>query len=106
MTIHDPERRLADRQSNILTGYEPNDLIEMINTEVTPIFFHKLCVTSTCDSAESIATHPPESDLDDEQIKGYAGFTTVPTGEISKCRTTTSSTHLQRKLCQAHHVSE
>ena len=41
----------------------------MNNTEVTPIFFHRPCVTSTYDSAESIATLPPESDLDDEQIR-------------------------------------
>ena len=54
---------------NTLTGYEPNDLIEMDNTEITPIFFHRSCVTSTYDSAESIAALPPESDLDDEQIK-------------------------------------
>ena len=40
---------------NTLTGYEPNDLIEM-NKEITPIFFHRSCVTSTYDSAESIAT--------------------------------------------------
>ena len=38
------------------TGYEPNDLIVMNSTEVTPIFFHRPSVTSTYDSAESIAT--------------------------------------------------
>ena len=51
---------------NTLTGYEPNDPIEMNNTEVTPILFHRSRVTSTYDAAESIATSPPESDLDDE----------------------------------------
>ena len=56
-------------ESNTLTGYEPNDLIEMNNTEVTPMFFHRPCVTSTYDSAEGIATLPPESDLEDEQIR-------------------------------------
>ena len=55
--------------SNTLTGYEPNDLIEMNNTEVTPIFFHRPSVTSTYDSVESTATPPPESDLDDEQMR-------------------------------------
>ena len=35
---------------------EPSDLTEMNNTEVTPIFFQRPSVTSTCESAESIAT--------------------------------------------------
>ena len=48
-------------EQNTLTGYEPNDLTEMNNTEVTPIFFHKPSVTSTYDSP------PLESDLDDQQ---------------------------------------
>ena len=56
-------------ESNFTTGYEPNDLTDMNNTEVTPIFFHCWSVTSTSDSAESIATPPPESDVDDEQIR-------------------------------------
>ena len=33
------------------------------------MFFHRPSITSTYDSAESIATLPPESDLDDEQIR-------------------------------------
>ena len=33
------------------------------------MFFHRPSMTSTCDSAESVATHPPESDLDDEQLR-------------------------------------
>ena len=36
--------------------------------EIKPMFFHKLSMTSTCDTSESIAT-PPESDLDDDQIR-------------------------------------
>ena len=39
---------LAEPQ--IPAGYEPNDLIEVNNTEVTPIFFHRPSVTSTSDS--------------------------------------------------------
>ena len=58
---------LAEPQ--LLTGYEPNGLTEMNNTEVTPMFFHRPSMTSTYDSAESIATSPPESDLDDEQSR-------------------------------------
>ena len=51
------------------TGFEPNDLTEMNNTEGTPMFFHRPSMTSTYDSAESVATPPPESDLDDEQLR-------------------------------------
>ena len=56
-------------ESNVPTGYQPNDLTELDNIEVTPIFFHRPSVTSTHDSAESIAAPPPEPDLDDEQIQ-------------------------------------
>ena len=33
------------------------------------MFFHRPSMTSTCDSAESVATPPPEPDLDDEQLR-------------------------------------
>ena len=33
------------------------------------MFFHKPSMTSTFDTSDRIATHPPESDLDDEQIR-------------------------------------
>ena len=54
------------------TGYEPN--AKGLTGEDTsflfkPMFFHRQSMTSTCDSAESIAVPPPESDLDDEQIR-------------------------------------
>ena len=52
------------------TGYEPKDLTEEDNSIlVKPMFFHRQSMTSTCDSAQSIATLPPGSDLDDEQIR-------------------------------------
>ena len=54
---------------NTLAGYEPKDLIEVNDTEVSPMFFHRPSMTSTCDSAESIATPPLESDLDDQQVR-------------------------------------
>ena len=41
---------------------------------------------------------PPESDLDDEQIRDMLASPLVPTGERSKCRPTTSLSLLQRKL--------
>ena len=52
------------------TGCEPKDLTEESNSlQVKPMFFHRPNMTSTYDSAESIATLPPEWDLDDEQIR-------------------------------------
>ena len=52
------------------TGYEPNDLTEVdTSVLVKPMFFHRPSMTSTYDSAESISTLPPESDLGDEQIR-------------------------------------
>ena len=36
---------------------------------VKPMFFHRPSMTSTYDTSESIATSPPESDLDDEQVR-------------------------------------
>ena len=50
------------------TGYEPKDLTEESNSKLVKLmFFHRPSMTSTYDSAESIATLPLESDLDDEQ---------------------------------------
>ena len=51
------------------TGYEPKGLAENDDPCVKPLFFHRPSIASTYDSAESIATPPPESDLDDEQIR-------------------------------------
>ena len=52
------------------TGHEPKDLAANDDVCVKPLFFHnKPSITSTYDSAESIATHPSESDFDDEQIR-------------------------------------
>ena len=48
----------------------PKYLTEEDNTTlVKPMFFHRTSETSTCESAESVATLPPESDLDNEQIR-------------------------------------
>ena len=92
-------------ESNTLTSCDPNDLVELSNTEVTPKIFHRSSVTSTYDSAESIAAHPPESDLDDEQIRTMLD-SPLCLQERSKCRPSTTLSLLQRKLCQTHHVSE
>ena len=50
------------------TGFEPSDLAEKDDLCVKPLFFHRSSITSTYDSAESIATPPPESDLDDAKF--------------------------------------
>ena len=66
------------------TGYEPKQLAETLDqrhftedkqfTEhedlrVDSLFFHQPSTASTYDPAESIATQPPDSDLDAEQIR-------------------------------------
>ena len=72
---------------NILTGYEPKDFIEVNDTEVSPMFFHRPSMTSTYDSVESIATPPLESDLDDQQIGDMlASPLYLRERERSKCR--------------------
>ena len=49
------------------TGY--GQLIEHDELRVKPLSFHQPIIASTYDPAESIATPPPESDLDDEQLR-------------------------------------
>ena len=51
------------------TVCEPKDPADNDDRCVKPLFFHRPSVTSTYDSVESIATSPPESDTDDEQIR-------------------------------------
>ena len=63
--------------------------IKSNSISVKPMFFHTPSMSSTCDSAENIAT-PAESDFVDEQIMECAGFTDVLTGERSKWRPITS----------------
>ena len=90
-------------ESDTLAGYEPNDLIEMNNTGVTPTFFHRPSVTSTCNSAESIATPPPESDLDDEHKRDN----TCAYWRKKQVQTNHEFiTPTKKTLCQSHHVFE
>ena len=73
---------LAERRP--FTGYEPKQLAvdqdykhitqegqftEHEDLRVKPLSFHQSITASTYDSAESIATPLPESDLDDEQLR-------------------------------------
>ena len=54
-----------------ITGISPKNkqLAEHEDLRVKPLFFHQPSTASTYDSAESIVTPPPDSDLDDEQIR-------------------------------------
>ena len=81
-------------ESNTPTGYEPNDLVELDNMEK---FLNRSVMTSACDSAESIATPPLESDLDDEQIQVMLA-SPLYLQERSKCSPTSSLSLLLRKL--------
>ena len=82
-------------ESTSPTGYEPNSLIEdnskdlneMTSMEIKTMFFHKPSMTSTYDPAESIATPPPESNLDDDQIRNMlASLLFLQEGEASADR--------------------
>ena len=82
-----------------------------------PMFFHGPSMTSTCDSAESIATPPPKSDLDDEQIRNmldsplYFEEKQVPTDhefvtptEKTQCQVHLTSEQVQGDLQQCPHT--
>ena len=51
------------------TIHNKKDLAENEDLCVKPLIFHRPRTTSTYGSAESIATPPPDSDFDDEQIR-------------------------------------
>ena len=63
-------------------------------------------MTPTCDSAESIATLPPESDLDDEQIRDMLASPLHLQDERSKCRPIEFIIPTEQTLCQFHLTSE
>ena len=68
---HDPHRVSIGFLADVppTTGHQPKDLAENDDVCVKPLFFHRPSTTSTYDSAESMETPPPESDLDEEQIR-------------------------------------
>ena len=103
------------------TGYEPNNLIEENSMEIKPMFFHEPSMTSTYDTSESIATPPPESDLDDEQLREKLASplhlqereTQVPTDhelitptEKTQCQVHLTSEQVQGDLQQCSHTKE
>ena len=93
----DGPKQLAENQDHRhFTG--DKELTEHEDLRVKPMSSHQPITASTYDSAESIATSPLDSDLDDEQLRAVAGFTTVLTGARSKCRTIASSSLWTRNL--------
>ena len=80
------------------TGCEPKDLAENDDLCVKPLFFHRPSMTSTYDSAESIATRPPESVLDDEQIRALLASPLYLQERESKCGPITSLSLCKKKL--------
>ena len=80
------------------TGCEPKDLAEDDDLCVKPLFFHRPSMTSTYDSAESIATRPPDSVLDDEQIRALLASPLYLQERESKCGPITSLSLCKKKL--------
>ena len=67
LTSYEPKDHKLFTEDKHPSQYE--DLAEQEDLRVKPLFFHQPSIASTCDSAESIATPPPDSDLDDDQIR-------------------------------------
>ena len=87
-TGYEPKQLAADQDYRHFTEdkdyrhfTEDKELNEHEVLRVNPLSFHQSITASTYDSAESIATPHPESDLDDEQLRALP---TVPTGARSK----------------------
>ena len=105
------------QDSTSATGHEPN-LVEDNSMEIKPMFFHKPSMTSTCDTSESIATPPPESDLDygqsrnmlasplylQEQVLTDHYFLTL--SEKSQCPSHLMSEKVQGNLPRCSHTEE
>ena len=68
-----PSKVISDKDHKHFTEdkhfSEYKDLAEQEDLRLKPLFFHQSSISSTYDSAESIATLPPDSDLDDDQIR-------------------------------------
>ena len=88
-TGYEHQQLAEDRHYKHFTG--DGQFTEHEDLRVKPLSFYQSIIASTCDSAESIATLPLESDLHDQQLRALAGFSIVPTGARSKCRTIANS---------------
>ena len=77
---------------------EDKQLTEHEDLRDNPLSFHQPIRASTYDSAESIATPHPESDLDDEQLRALLASPLYSQWARSKCRTIASLSLWTRKL--------
>ena len=66
---------------------EYQDLAEHEDLRIKSLFFHQPSMASTYDSAESIATPPRDSDLDNDQIRALLASATASIGARGKCGT-------------------
>ena len=66
-TSYEPKDHKLFTEDKYLSEYQ--DLAEHEDLRVKPLFFHRPSKASSSDSAERIATPPPDSDLDDDQIR-------------------------------------
>ena len=107
--LHTEISPCADPSNCVFRSYGWNDIAyrlwaqtshwrEHTSFLVKPMFFHRPSMTSTYDSAVSIATLTSWIGLGWWANSEYVGFTVVLTGERSKCRPTTSSSLIRRKL--------
>ena len=96
MNPDDEERYDRHAKSQPLTGYEPNELSD---AEITPSPYQSSSVASSYDLGEEHCGSPSGPGDGRWANKGHAGFTTVLTGERSKCRPATSLSLLWSKLC-------
>ena len=96
-TVYEPnwivDNQIVDDQDNM--HFTEDDQITELEDRVKCL---SLPVVSAHDSAESIATPPELIGLRWRTTSCSAGFTTVPTGARSKCRTITSLSLWTRKL--------
>ena len=67
LQVCEPKQLTEDQDYKHFT--EDWQLTEHEDLRVKPLSFHQSIIASTYDSAESIATPLPESDLDDEQLR-------------------------------------
>ena len=90
------------------TGYEPKDSSEDNSIEVKPMFFHKPSMTSTCDSAESIATPLLNRTWTmierEKQVQTDHEFITL--FEKTQCPVHLTSEKVQGNLPQCSHTKE
>ena len=74
---------------------------------IKPMFFHKLSMTSTYDTSESIATLPPESNVDDDKIRSMLAPPLYLQEREKKVQTDHSFITLSEQTqCQVHLTSE